>query len=274
MEYILLKGARIPALGFGTWPIHGQECTRAVVSALAIGYRHIDTAQMYGNEAEIGRAIRQSRVARNNLWLTTKLWRDSLKARDVRRGVDERWSLLGTDYIDLLLIHWPDPTTPLRETLDAMAEARSAGKVRHIGVSNFPVKLMREVVETIGADILCNQVEYHPLLSQKQVTDYARTHDIMITAYCPLARGRLRDHSLLATIGRRHGKTLEQIALRWLIQQPGVAAIPKSTHANYQQSNFDIFDFQLSADEMVSIHAAARQQRLINMSSGAAWDPD
>lgn len=274
MEYVMLKGAKVPALGFGTWPIHGQECTRAVLSALAIGYRHIDTAQMYGNEAEIGRAIRQSGIARDQLWLTTKLWRDSLKARDVRRGVDERLALLGTDYVDLLLIHWPDPATPLGETLDAMAQARAAGKIRHIGVSNFPVKLMKEAVEAVGADILCNQVEYHPLLSQKRVRAYARAHDIMITAYCPLARGRLREQPLLATIGRRHGKTVEQVALRWLIQQGGVAAIPKSTHEQYQRSNFDIFDFRLSEDDMASIHAAAGQQRLISMSSGTAWDPE
>lgn len=274
MDYIVLKGARVPALGFGTWPIHGSECTRAVLSALAIGYRHIDTAQMYGNEAEIGRAIRQSGIARNDLWLTTKLWRDSLKARDVRRGIDERLTLLGTDYLDLLLIHWPDPATPLRETLEAMAEARAAGKVRHIGVSNFPVKLMREAVEAVGADIMCNQVEYHPLLSQNRVIEYARSHDMMITAYCPLARGRLCEHPLLSAIGRRYGKTVEQVALRWLVQQDGVAAIPKSTHASYQKSNFDIFDFRLSAEDMASIHAAAGRQRLINMSSGTAWDPE
>ena len=274
MDYVMLKGAKVPALGLGTWPMNGRECVGAVASALALGYRHIDTAQMYGNEAEVARGIKQSGVARGDIWLTTKLWRDSLHARDVRRGVDERLSLLGTDYIDLLLIHWPDPATPLRETLDAMAEARAAGKVHHIGVSNFPVKLMRETVETIGADILSNQVEYHPLLSQKRVTAYARAHDIMVIAYCPLARGRLSGHPPVVAIGRHHGKTPEQVALRWLIQQGGVAAIPKSASEANQHSNFDIFDFKLSAEEMAAIDAAAGQQRLVNMSPGIPWDPE
>jgi len=274
MEYVALKGARVPALGLGTWPMSGRECVRAVAAALGLGYRHVDTAQMYGNEAEVGRGIKQSGVARGDLWLTTKLWRDSLRARDVRRGVDERLAELDTDYIDLLLIHWPDPATPLGETLDAMAEAHAAGKVRHIGVSNFPVKLMAEAVETVGADILCNQVEYHPLLSQKRVAAYARAHDIMIIAYCPLARGRLGSHAPLVDIGRRHGKTPEQVALRWLIQQGGVAAIPKSASAANQRTNFDIFDFRLSAEEMAAIHAAAGHQRLVNISSGTPWDPE
>lgn len=274
MEYVSLKGARVPAIGLGTWPMSGGECVRAVASALAMGYRHIDTAQMYGNEAEVGRGIRQSGIAREELWLTTKLWRDSLKARDVRRSIEGRLSQLGSSYIDLLLIHWPDPATPLRETLDAMAEAQAAGHVRYIGVSNFPVKLMAEAVETIGADILANQVEYHPLLSQKRVTAYARAHGLMVIAYCPLARGRLADHPPVVAIARQHGKTAEQVALRWLIQQEGVVAIPKATGVAHQQANLDVFDFRLSADEMAAIHAAAGNQRLINVSGGTPWDPE
>ena len=274
MEYVKVRGRSVPALGLGTWPMKGGECVDAVASALEMGYRHVDTAQMYGNEVEVGKGIRKSGVGRGDVWLTTKLWPDSLRAAQVGRGVDERLSKLDTDYVDLLLIHWPNPDVPLKETLDAMAEVQASGKARNIGVSNFPVKLMREAVEAIGADIICNQIEYHPMLSQKRVLAYAKAHDVMVTAYCPLGRGRLGGNALLAEIGKAHGKSPEQVALRWLIQQGGVAAIPKSASRKNQKANIDIFDFRLSEGEMARIHAGAGQGRVLNLAHAPAWDPE
>jgi 2,5-diketo-D-gluconate reductase B len=274
MAYVNVRGRTIPAIGLGTWRMTGKECTNAVASALDIGYRHIDTAQMYDNEGDVGLGIRQSGVDRGDVWLTTKLWPDSLSASGVHAGIDASLSRLKTDYVDLLLIHWPNPHIPLRETLDAFAEVQAAGKTRNFGVSNFPVSMLREAVEVIGADIICDQVEYHPMLSQKRVMAYAKECDIMVTAYCPLGRGNLDAGGFLRDIGVRYGKTPYQVALRWLIQQGRVAAIPKSANRTNQRANLDIFDFELSIEDMNRIHENAGQDRLVNMGSAPDWDPE
>lgn len=274
MIEIVRQGARMPALGLGTWQMRGDGAVKAVRQALHLGYRHIDTAQMYENEAEVGRGIAESGVARDAIWLTTKIDNDNHSFERVKSSTEESLRKLGTDYVDLLLIHWPVfDDAPLVETLDAMAELRYAGKVRHLGVSNFTTALVAEAVDDLGHKILCNQIEYHPYLSQNAVKAVCAKRDVIVTAYCPIVRGHVENDAVLAAIGREHGKTAAQVTLRWLVQQDGVAAIPKAASEANARANLDIFDFVLSDDEMARIGGLARGQRLVDPDGWhAGWD--
>lgn len=275
MDYCSSGDIKIPALGFGTWKLDGEDCLRATRCALEIGYRHIDTAQIYGNESEVGTAIKTSGISRDDIFLTTKIWKDNLRDGDLQNSVTESLRRLQTDYVDLLLIHWPHQAVPLDEQLRALQDVQKSGKARLIGVSNFPVALMREAVEECGVRIANNQVEYHPFLSQKPVLDYIRRHDMFLTAYSPLARGRVSDHPVLNEIASVHGSNAGQITLRWLIQQGHIAAIPKASGEAHIRANFDIFDFALSAEEMDKISALARPDgRMVNPADGPVWDKD
>jgi 2,5-diketo-D-gluconate reductase B len=270
---IEVKGAKVPALGFGTWPLSGSACRGAVRAAIELGYRHIDTAQMYGNEAEVGAAIRDSGVARDALFVTSKLDLGNLRAAAVARSAEESLRRLGLDHLDLLLIHWPSKEVPLGETLSAMARLREAGKARHIGVSNFTAALLREAVEAHGAELLCNQVEYHPFLSQRAVLPAARKYGLLLAAYCPLARGLVAADATLAGIGRTYGKTAAQVALRWLVEQEGVAALPKAASRAHAAANLAIFDFALSEKDRAAIAALPKDRRIVNLSWSPDWDP-
>lgn len=271
-QFTKTKYLTIPSLGFGTWQLTGPQCTDGVRMALDIGYRHIDTAQIYENESEVGLGLAESGVDRHAIFLTTKLWTSNYQTEAVHRSVDESLQKLRTDYVDLLLIHWPNPEVELKETLAAMQELQANGKIKHIGVSNFPVALMRQAIEELGATITCNQVEYHALLSQKPVLDYAHTHDMVITAYSPLARGTLNEHHVLQEIARKHGKSPNQIALRWLIEQKNVAAIPKASSEAHIRANFEIFDFHLDSEDLQAIGAINGNHRLINPDFAPQWD--
>lgn len=272
MDYVQKKNISIPKLGLGTWMLEGAACERAVAYALETGYRHIDTAQIYGNEAEVGQAISTGDVARNDIFLTTKIWRDNVAAAKLEKSLDESLKKLKTDYVDLLLIHWPVNEVSLGETIPALKEVQKKGKTRLIGVSNFTVAHMRDAVEKYGADLATNQVEYHPYLSQQPIFDFARSHDMFLTAYSPLGRMKLRDE-LLADIAAMKGKSVSQIILRWHIQQPDVVAIPKAASPDHIKSNFEIFDFALSDAEMQKISALTmKNQRLINPDFAPQWD--
>lgn len=273
MEFITVQGKRIPSLGFGTWRLEGRTCTEAVLSALKIGYRHIDTAQIYGNETEVGGAINASRIPRKDIFLTTKVWMDRVADGALQRSVDESLRKLRTDYVDLLLIHWPVPEVPLKEQLKALGEVQKDGRAKLIGVSNFTTAMLSEATGELGAPLANNQIEYHPYLSQKPVLDFARAHDMFVTAYSPLARGKIAGQPVLEAIAKTRGKTAGQITLRWLVQQGNVAAIPKAASEAHMEENFDIFDFTLSDDEMTKIHALARPDgRMINPDWSPAWD--
>ncbi|MDX1710464.1 MAG: aldo/keto reductase [Rhodovibrionaceae bacterium] len=273
MRYVERKGARVPALGFGTWQLKGDECVDMVRFALdEVGYRHIDTAQAYENEDEVGQAIADSDADRDEVFLTTKVWMDRLEPDDMKRSAEESLQRLKTDYVDLLLIHWPNPEVDLDASLRALEELKSAGKARHIGVSNFTVKLLKEAVEEHGADLLCNQVEYHPFMSQTPVLDYLRGADMMLTAYCPIAQGETFGNPVLKRIGQTHDKNEAQVALRWLIEQDGVAAIPRTSNKDHCRQNFEIFDFALSDGEIAEIDGLEKGARLINPSWAPAWD--
>ena len=270
---IEIKGVQVPTLGFGTWTLRGRKCADAVRMALDIGYRHIDTARMYGNEIEVGRAVHDSSADRGDIFITTKIWPDDLAYADAKRCADDSLRNLATDYVDLLLIHWPSKSIPLDETLKAFAEIKEEGKARLIGVSNFTTALLREAVEECGADIACNQVEYHPFLSQNKVLAAVREYGMMLTAYMPLAKGRVAQHPTLIQIAESHGKTGAQVALRWLIQQGPIAAIPKSGNEAHCRENFDVFDFALTDVEMTKISALlTTNDRIADFSLGPVWD--
>ena len=272
MKFLNMQGSQFPALGFGTWMLEGEACINAVRTALEIGYRHIDTAQMYGNEAEVGRAVAASGIARTELFLTTKLWTSNLTSAKVTASMEESLSKLQTDYVDLLLIHWPEPSVPLSQTLHAMQELQRKGKVKHIGVSNFPVSWMREAVEKCRVQVACNQVEYHAMLSQKAVLEYARLHDIIVAAYRPLLKAQLGNNSVLEKIGKQYGNTAGQVALRWLIEQDSVAAIPKAASEKNARLNFDIFDFALSQKDRKTIATLSNNTRTVNPGFAPQWD--
>lgn len=254
MQEIEVQGVRLPALGFGTWQLTGATAYEAVRDALEIGYRQIDTARAYRNEEEVGRALRDSGVARDDVFLTTKIVRDDLAGDRVGPAVDDSLRQLGLDHVDLLLIHWPSEDVPLAETLDAMTAVREAGKVRHLGVSNFRAPLLREAMAL--APILADQVPYQPGRTQRSLCEIARTEDIVLTAYSPL-RGEGVHSPVLAEIGRAHGKSPQQVALRWLLQQPNVSPIPRSADPAHRRENFEVLDFELSDDEMTRIHQIA-----------------
>ncbi len=252
MLEIVVQGHKVPALGFGTWQLSGREAREATRHALEIGYRQIDTAQMYGNEDEVGRGIAESGVAREDVFLTTKLFKETLAADRVGPAVDDSLRKLGTDHVDLLLIHWPNEDVPLAETLAAMRAVQDAGKVRHLGVSNFKGPVLRQAME--HATIFADQVPYQPGTSQNTLRAIAEEHDVLITAYSPL-RGDGMGSPVLADIAATHGKSVQQVVLRWLLQQPKVSPIPRSANPVHRRQNFEVFDFALSEAEMDRISA-------------------
>ncbi|HLI20203.1 MAG TPA: aldo/keto reductase [Stellaceae bacterium] len=273
MRRISVKNVTVPALGFGTWALSGNVAYQATRMALDLGYRDIDTAQIYVNEAEIGRAIRDSAVPRDEIFLTTKIAPSNLRAADLRRSHDESLKRLGLDQVDLLLIHWPNASIPLGETLEALGRLRDAGKARAIGVSNFTVALLKETLERYGADIVCNQVEYHPFLSQRALSAEMRRHGLVLTAYAPLARGRVFRDKTLAAIGKKYGKSGGQVALRWLLDQDKVCAIPKAGKREHAAANIDIFDFVLAPEDRAAIDKLADGDRLVEWGGySPRWD--
>jgi 2,5-diketo-D-gluconate reductase B len=257
MDAITVKNVAVPALGFGTWALSGNAAYQATRMVLDLGYRHIDTAQVYGNEAEIGRAIRDSGVPRSEIFLTTKVAPSNLRKADVRRSHEESLKRLGLDQVDLLLIHWPNASIPLGETLEALTRLREEGKTRSIGVSNFTIALLRETIERHGADIICNQVEYHPFLAQRRLLEAMRRYGLMLTAYAPVARGRVFRDQTLTAIAKKYGKSPGQVALRWLLDQDKVSAIPKAGRPEHAAANIDIFDFHLALEDRVAIDGLA-----------------
>lgn len=274
MQVVEANGASIPVLGFGTFRLDEREARRMVDTALGIGYRHIDTAQVYENEAGVGQAIEGSSVSREEVFLTTKVWVDSFDRKSLPNSVDESLGKLRTEYVDLLLLHWPNPEVPLAETLEALNRVREEGKTRHIGVSNFTTRLLAEAVEFSEAPLAANQVEYHPFLDQSRLLAAVRQNGMALTAYSPLARGKVAQDRTLQEIGERHGKTPAQVALRWLIQQEGVNAIPKASSRERAASNFDIFDFELSEEEMETIGGLRSPDGRLTSPAGLApeWD--
>jgi 2,5-diketo-D-gluconate reductase B len=272
-------GFDIPKLGFGTGRIGDKSSIDAygeiVANALKLGYRHIDTAWKYKTEKGVGDGIRASGVPRKEIFLTTKVSHEYLRADDVARMVDESLANLQVDYVDLLMVHWPSPDkVPLAETMNALAKAKREGKARHLGVANFNIALLEEAMRLCPEPIVNLQVEYHPYLDQTKLLAAVRRLGIAMTAYCPLGRGKLLDDPVVANIARAKGKTAAQVVLRWHLQQSNVIPIPRSTNPGRQAENLNIFDFTLSDDEMQRVHALARPDGRIANPPGRAPDWD
>ncbi len=273
MKQLSIQGQSMPALGFGTWKLRDAECVKSVDFALNNGYRHVDTAQVYENESEVGEGIKQSGIARSDIFLTTKVWRDNFSGGNVLKSVDESLKKLQTEYVDLLLVHWPFPEVSIAKLVEGVMEAQAKGKAKLIGVSNFTVAQMTEAKKISGGKIANNQVEYHPFLSQKPVLDYTQSNDMVLTAYSPVARGKAINDPVLKEIGLKYGKNAGQVALRWFMQQDNVAAIPKSATPENIKANINIFDFELSADDMKKIASLASPDgRQVNPDFAPKWD--
>ena len=272
METAEANGARIPLIGLGTWDLRGRTCVEMVSAALKLGYRHIDTAAVYDNEREVGEGLRASGVRRDEVHVTTKVWHDQLRAADFERAAEASLKRLGLDRIDLLLIHWPNSSVPLKETIGALNKAKRDGLTRHIGVSNFTVELLEEAVKLSDEPLVTNQIELHPFLDQSKVIAACRKRGISITAYSPIARGRGAGDKVLEKIAAAHGKTWAQVCLRWLVQQQ-IIAIPRTSKRERLKENLDIFDFALSDEEMAAISALGKKRgRLVNMAWAPKWD--
>jgi diketogulonate reductase-like aldo/keto reductase len=272
MNFIEANGARIPAIGLGTWELRGRTCARLVEQALRLGYRHIDTAQVYENEREVGEGLRGSGVKRDDVFVTTKVWTSHFTPHDLERSVKESLVKLRLTEIDLLLLHWPNPQVPLSETLGALARARQLGLARHIGVSNFTVALIEEAVAACPEPLVCDQVEYHPYLDQTKVREACARHGMAVVAYSPVAKGRIKNDQALTRIGARYRKSAAQVCLRWLVQQ-NVAAIPRTSRLERLSENIEIFDFELSDEEMREIsEMGSANRRLTDFAFAPKWD--
>ncbi|MEE2998590.1 MAG: aldo/keto reductase [Pseudomonadota bacterium] len=246
----------MPVIGYGTMLYPKPDRAVALIAhALDSGYRHIDTARKYGSELWVGEGIKASGVSRKDVWVTTKVTEDNAKADDFAYSVNTSLETLGLDYVDLLLIHWPQPRVPLEETLGALAKAKREGLARHIGVSNFTISLLDEAVAKCTEPLIVNQIEYHAYIRQERLIAACKSHGMLITCHAPLARGALLDDPLLRDIASSNSKTVAQIALRWLIQQSDISVVPRAIEFSEIEENIDLFNFNLSETEMQLIWA-------------------
>jgi diketogulonate reductase-like aldo/keto reductase len=254
--HINAHGAAMPVVGYGTMEFPQPERAAGLVAhSINCGYRHIDTARKYGSEQWVGEGIRASGIARDELFVTTKVTEEDARADDFARSVDTSLKTLGLDYVDLLLIHWPQPRVPLAETLGALAKAKREGLARNIGVSNFTVALLEEAVPLCPEPLVTNQIEYHAYIRQDKLLAACRRHGLLVTCHVPLARGMLLTDPVICAIAEGHGKSAAQVSLRWLIQQPDVAVVPRALEEREIEENIDIFDFALTEAEMERIGA-------------------
>src|SRR5918993_731241 len=273
MSVVHANGAAIPGIGLGTWKLRDEACGRAVEHALGIGYRHLDTAAMYGNEEAVGEGLRASGVPRDEVFVTTKVWYTDLKPGDLERSAEASLERLGLGAGDLPLIHWPDPRVSLDGPIKGLCEAKRRGLARHVGVSNFTVALLDEAVRLATEPLVANQCEYHPFLDQSPVLAACRRLGLAFASYSPLGRGDLLNDPTIREIAEAHGRTPGQIVLRWHVQQPGVVAIPKSGTPERIAQNLAVFDFALSEEDMRRLHGLAKPDgRMVRASWEPAWD--
>ena len=272
MDALQTQGLSLPRLGLGTFRMASGVCRPAVESALALGYRHIDTAEMYGNEDAVGAAVAASGVPRGEVHVTTKVWRENLSPDAIRRSLDASLKKMRFEYVDLYAIHWPGPHMDLPAIFATFAKLKEEGLIRAIGVCNFNLPLLRAAIEDVGAPIACNQVECHVLLDQTPLLAYLRGRSIPLVAYAPLAQGTLAQNPELAKIGEKHRASAAQVALKWLLDQPGVAAIPKAQREASQKANLDALRIALDEDDRKIIAALPKDKRLVNPSFAPAWD--
>jgi 2,5-diketo-D-gluconate reductase B len=276
MNVVEANGAKIPAIGLGTMTLMDAVCVEAVETAIRLGYRHIDTAERYRNETKVGeglrRGLRAAGLAREEVFVTTKVFHDRLAAADFERSLEQSLRDLELSWVDLLLIHWPNPKVPLKETLDVLCKAKRDGRAKHVGVANFTTSLLQHAVKLASEPLVTNQIEVHPFIDQDKVLAACRAHGLAVTAYCPLARGQVPGNDVLARIGKAHGKASAQIALRYLVQH-GIIPIPRTSNPDHLAANLAIFDFTLSDVAMTEI-AGLKQTglRVVNPPHAPRWD--
>ena len=261
---------KVPKLGFGTWRLSGRECLDGVADAVAAGYRHVDTASVYGNEGEVGQGLRSSGVDRSDVWLTTKVWPDDLAPERVRASLERSLRSLDTDYVDLYMIHWPNPRIPLAATLEAMTALREEGRTRELGVSNFTSAQFREALDL--APVIVNQVEYHVYLDQSALLEVCRERSVELCAYRPLGKGQVTSDPVIAEIAKALAATPAQVALAWLIGQNGVSAVPKASSPQRRRENLGALRLELSADERAAIDALPKDRRAVQTEWSPDWD--
>ena len=265
-----IQGRDFPTLGFGTYELEGDTCRQAVTKALETGYRHIDTARVYGNEEAVGLGIQDASMERNDYFVTSKVWWEDLSPENIRAQVDASLEALQIDYLDLVLIHWPNPQYSLEDAIDTFKELSISGKIHLFGVSNFTPSQFHEAVGY--GNVFGNQVEYHPLLGQSRLLELVRSHNSALIAYSPLAQGEAIGYDELETIGQKHGKSSEQVALRWLVEQDNVLAIPRSSNPDHIESNFDVFDFELDDEDHRHIARIPKDRRQIDPDFAPDWE--
>lgn len=273
MQSVNTQGIALPKLGLGTFRLAPDACQAAVESALELGYRHIDTAEMYGNEAGVGAAIAASGLKREELHVTTKVWWEHLTPDAMRRACELSLGRLGLEQVDLYLVHWPARDMDVGRVLETMMALRDEGRTRAIGVSNFTLPLLKAAIEEVGAPIACNQVEYHPYLGQGAMLAYLRSKGVPLVAYAPLAQGSVAESPELQAIGRKHGASAAQVALAWLLEQDGVAAIPKAGRRESQTANLAALELKLDDEDRRAIAALPKDQRRVNPAFAPDWDP-
>jgi 2,5-diketo-D-gluconate reductase B len=270
MPILEANGMRMPRIGLGTWPMKGAECQAAVESALGLGYRHVDTAEMYGNEDAVGAGIAAAGLPRADVFLTTKIWWDKPKGAAIRQAFDASLARLATPYVDLLLIHWPSPDLDLPDALRALAAIRAEGRAKAIGVSNFPPRLLQRAIAE-GVELACLQVECHLLLDQSKLLGITRAAGMALTAYSPLAKGENLDLPAVRQVAAKHGATLAQVALAWLLAQEGVAMVPKAASPARQKENLGALALRLDAADLAALAALPKDRRFVNPSFAPDW---
>ena len=272
LENLQTQGISLPRLGLGTFRMQGDVCRAAVESALGLGYRHIDTAEMYANEDAIGAAIAASGVARKDLHITTKVWNENLAPDAIRKAFDASLKKLRLDRVDLYLVHWPAKKMNLPAMFETLVKLKAEGRTRAIGVANFNIALLKTVVEEIKAPIACNQIEYHVFLDQTPIRKYLTAKKIPLVAYSPLAQGRAASDKTLMKIGEKHGASAAQVALKWLLDQDGVAAIPKASRPESQKANLDALHIGLDDEDRAAIAGLPKNKRFVDPGFAPAWD--
>jgi 2,5-diketo-D-gluconate reductase B len=274
MEFVVANGARIPSLGFGTYGMRGDALSDIIPAALRAGFRHIDTAQVYANESDVGLGIRRSGLSRDDIFITTKVWAPNCAPRLMGQSVDESLRKLGTDRVDLLLLHWPNSSVPLEDQIGALNDMVRTGRARHIGVSNYNRRLLAKAAQVSDHPLVTNQFEYHPYLDQQAIVSATREAGLAVTAYCAMAVGRVFNDPVLKEIAARNGRTVSQVVLRWLVQQGGVVALSRTSHRDRLAENTAVFDFELPAEDLTAIFGLAESGSRIVDPAGLspAWD--
>ncbi len=264
------NGVEVPRMALGTWQLKGESCTRAVETAIEIGYKHIDTADAYGNHRQVGEGIKNSGIERKDLFVTTKVWRDFLKQGEVASSVNRFLSELQINYIDLLLVHWPNKNVEIRETLGAFAQLKEKKIIRAIGVSNFTVELLKEAINT-GVEIVNNQVEFHPSLNQKKLESFCNKNNIVISAYSPIAQGADLQLLVVKSLAEKYGRTPSQIILNWLMAKNKIV-LPRSSNPERIKENFGALDFEMEKGDCDVIDNVGGHNRIVEPDFAPMWD--